>query len=276
MLFSNLSGRKRSSEEIIRGFKSAAVQGSVIGNDFLDLSTVPGKSLCTYLRRLEKKLNDPRRDEYSRRLEHCWIESLCVWFQKGRQGLERLSQEDADDLYVGMCIAILSKNRSSENLSVLSRLLPKSFALPKNPNEFETEAGYCRDVLQTLTAGKQLEIDDETAARLRSFVHALLEKGVTAALNREKRQIESKNRQFPLSSDIFYFGPGLAVLKHVGDRSSIELILGLPDWSQEVAAERDNVVAEIQMRLKSNATKRQSAVQPKSARTVRLRTSGKG
>jgi len=262
-----MNGRRWTKREIIRYFKEAVASGFVLGNYYIALSTVGDRSWLPFLRKFDERLRRTKQDAYCKRVQRCWIKTLCVWFEGGPAGLAQLcGSKNADELCRGMGLAILNENRSSENIALAATLLPLRFTLPKDPQEFETVAGWCRDLATTFETSRNLHIDEKTKRRLRKFVHALLKKAVVRTLERERESVEASIRQFPLAADIFYFAPGLTVLQYVGDATSCELLKQLPDWSDEVRLRRDKVIDAIQRRLTDSPIRCRIAPKKKSAR----------
>jgi hypothetical protein len=236
-----------SRQDIILDFKAAAKRGVLLGNDFVRLASVGDASLCPYLRQLKRQHDWP--DDFDGlHFEGPWIVVVCTWFEQGIQGLVQLGSEKPE--YIGMCFNVLAARPSGEHLSAMARLIPQRFSLPADPDEFEDVSAWCGAFVRVLSTGRRLEIDAETTKRLRRFGHEFLKQAVRKAKQVDPPMNRQGTSSFPLASEVFYFGPGAQLLKHVGDELSIRLLAELPAGTPAWRKQRDEVVRSIQSRTR--------------------------
>src|SRR5262245_13818036 len=146
--------RRRTKTQVIADFKRKASQNLLLGNHFRELAAVGDVGLCPYLRklRLAQGWND-QQEPWGQ-----WVTVVCEWFENGPAGLARLAKGREGREYVGMCLAILAEFRTSENLTWMARILPLTFRLPSNPNEFEEVSSWCYTFVGLLNVGRPLTI----------------------------------------------------------------------------------------------------------------------
>lgn len=236
--------QKLDKTEVVAKFKRDAKRGELIGNDFLRVATVGDADLCPYLRTLKAQMRwcDDDDAPWGR-----WVTVLCEWFENGSDGLVRISKGARGHVYIGMCLGVLANHRSSENLATMARIIPLRFQLPTDPHQCETVSSWCMELVQFLNVSRPLKIDPETEGRLRRFAHSFVKKGLRKSQKRDKAGNQERNSRYPSASELFYFAPGMALLAHVGNEESIELIQRLP---QSATSEKK---LEVIQRIKSRA-----------------------
>lgn len=243
-------GRRLTRAQVFRLFRKSAKDNQLLGNDFIAIATLADRTWCPYLRKLksERKWSDGFDGLH---VEGAWVVVVCRWLEEGGDGLVRLVREsEHGDYYRGMCFSILGRQQGPEAIDIVAAILPLRFRLARRPDEFERANSWCWSLCGIFVSAKKGFVESIAIARIRQFAHLFLKKAVSKVNKAISRKQLKPNQQSRIkkSFDILYFSPGIHLLSHVGNESSIALIDNLPDWSEPVQEHRARIIKNIQDR----------------------------